>query len=138
MRTVVASGVFDIIHPGHILFLEAARALGDRLVVIVASDESTEKRKGKPVLPAGQRLSVVSALKPVDEALVGDGTDRMKPIRDIRPDVIALGPNQDVDEKELEKSLKSVGLKTRLVRINQKWESPTNSSKKILKKINEI
>ncbi|MFH1789353.1 MAG: adenylyltransferase/cytidyltransferase family protein [Candidatus Altiarchaeota archaeon] len=138
MTTVVASGVFDIIHPGHIMYLTEAKKLGDRLIVIVARDETTEARKRKPFLPEAQRLTVVSALKPVDEAVLGDHKDFLKPIREIKPHVIALGPDQEVDEKKLREKLGKHGINCEIVRINAHWHGPMNSSKKIHEKIKKI
>lgn len=135
MVTVVATGVFDIIHPGHVMYLSEAKKLGDRLFVVVARDDTTEKRKRKPFLPEQQRLEVVSALKPVDEAVLGDPEDFMKPIREIAPNIIALGPDQEVDEGQLQDKLKKQGINAQVVRISKHWDGPINSSKKIHEKI---
>jgi FAD synthetase len=135
MKTVVATGVFDILHPGHVLFLEEAKKLGDRLVVIVARDRNVEKRKRQPVIPERQRLEVVSALKAVDEALLGDHEDFYKPIEEIKPDVIALGQNQHFDVKELECELRKRGLKAKIVRIDRFFEGELAGSRKIVEKI---
>lgn len=135
MSIVVATGVFELIHPGHILYLSEAKKLGDRLVVVVARDKTVEQKKRKPIIPEEQRLKVVRELKPVDEAVLGDEDDILKPIIKLRPDVIALGPNQDYDEKKLGELLKSRGLKTRVVRITEKYSSSLNSSKKIIDSI---
>ena len=134
MKKVVASGVFDLLHPGHIAFLEEARKLGDKLIVIVARDRTLEGRK-KPCIGERQRLSVVSALKPVDEAVLGDIEDIYKPIEEIRPDVIALGRNQHFREEEIEKELKKRGLKAKVVRIDVHLEGELCSSSRIISKI---
>lgn len=134
MKVVVATGVFDILHPGHILFLEEAKKLGDKLVVIVARDKTVEHRK-KPVIGERQRLAVVSALKPVDEAVLGDHEDIYKPVEEIKPDVIALGRNQHFREEELQEELKRRGLKTKVVRIDKHLEGELNSSSRIIEKI---
>ncbi|MCX6695356.1 MAG: FAD synthase [Candidatus Altiarchaeota archaeon] len=134
MRVVVATGVFDIIHPGHVLYLEEARKLGDKLVVIVARDEHVRMRKGRQPIPEEQRLLVVKSLKPVDDAVLGDLDDLMKPIVDIKPDVIALGYDQDIDEKELEK-ISGLGFKPKVVRVRKHWTGGLNSTRKILKMI---
>lgn len=131
MTTVVATGVFELIHPGHILFLEEARKLGDRLVVIVASDrKAAEKRR--LVIPAEQRLHVVKSLKPVDDAMVGDSEDMFKPILKVKPDVIALGRDQKFDDDELRRMLAERGLNVKVVRIREYWDKPLHASKKII------
>src|SRR5512137_82890 len=111
MTTVVATGAFTLIHPGHVLYLEEAKKLGDKLIVIVARDTMVEKRKKQKYVSEEQRLAVVKALKPVDDAILGDADDIFAPIMRIRPDVIALGKDQDFDEDELAEDLKKRGLK---------------------------
>src|SRR5512147_1700410 len=104
MTRVVATGTFDILHPGHVLYLCEARKLGDELWVIVARD-STIKHKRKPLIPEEQRLFMVRSLKCVDHAVLGSETDMFEPIRQIKPDVIVIGFNQHWDENELKKQL---------------------------------
>ncbi len=135
MKTVVATGVFDILHPGHVVFLEEAKKLGDRLVVIVARDRNVEKRKNTPRIPESQRLEVVRALKPVDEAILGDHEDYFKPIKEINPDIVALGKDQHFDVNELRKELSKRGLKAKVVRVDAYLEGELNSSRKIIAKI---
>ena len=133
MKTVVATGVFDILHPGHVYFLEAAKAIGDRLVVIVARDSTARRMKGrKPVVPEDQRLLMVQALKPVDEAIVGDEEDMFAPLLRIMPDVVALGWDQKFDEKELSVALKKRGLSCRVVRITKFHDGPLSKTRKII------
>lgn len=135
-KLVVATGVFDIIHPGHIIFLQEARSLGKRLAVIVARDHTTRRRKREPQVPERQRLRVVASLKPVDEAILGDRRDILKPILELKPDVIALGPNQEIDIARLKAALKERGLvKTKVVRLSGFWSGGLNSSRKIIEKI---
>ncbi len=135
MVTVVATGVFDILHPGHLEFLQEAKKLGDRLVVVVASDEMVRKKKRTPITPEKQRLRMVSSLKGVDKAILGDREDLFVPILKIKPDIIVLGKDQDFDERNLEEELKKNGLNTKVVRIKKFWEGELNSSKKIIEKI---
>ena len=135
MITVVATGVFDIIHPGHIEFLEEAKRLGDSLIVIVASDEMAKKKKRCPIIPERQRLKVVSSLKGVDKAILGDQRDIFVPMLKIKPDILVLGKNQDFDDILLEEELKKIGLNTKVVRINKFWDDDLNSSKKIIERI---
>ncbi len=136
MTKVVATGVFAIIHPGHILYLKEARKLGDELIVIVARDCMVEKRK-KPIVPENQRLSVVKALRVVDKAILGDMRDIFNPIKKINPDIIALGVNQHFNIRDLETQLRERGLEAKVVRVHRHWDSELNSSKKIVRRIRE-
>ncbi len=74
MTRVLATGTFDLLHPGHLLYLERSKKLGDELVVIVARDVNV-KHKPKPIVPEDQRLKMVQALKVVDLAILGDEKD---------------------------------------------------------------
>ncbi len=136
MTRVVATGTFDILHPGHVLYLSEAGKLGDELYVIIARD-STIKHKRKPLVPEDQRLYMVRALKCVNYALLGSEEDMFKPIREIDPDIIALGFNQHWDEEKLQKQLKDNGLKAKVVRIRKCDPSPFASSSHIRQKIKE-
>ena len=98
-KRVVATGVFDLLHPGHIHFLRAARELGDELVVIIANDATVRRMKREPVVPATIRAEMVAALKPVDHAVVGREGDMLDIIvEEIRPHIIALGHDQELFE----------------------------------------
>ena len=108
-RTVIAQGTFDVLHPGHVHYLEDAAAMGDELHVIVARRENvTHKRP--PVLPDRQRRDMVAALEAVDEAHVGHPSDIFVPIEEIRPDVIVLGYDQHHDEDDLRDVLAARGI----------------------------
>ncbi len=134
MVRVLATGTFDILHPGHLLYLSEAKALGDELYVIVARD-SMVKHKPKPIIPEEQRLAMVAALRIVDMAMLGSETDMFEPLRAIKPDIIALGKNQFFDEKELEARLKTHGIDAKVVRIKTFEECELCSSGAIIRKI---
>ncbi len=134
MKTVVATGVFEILHPGHINFLTEAKKLGDRLIVIVARDKNTGGQKNI-VIPEEQRLEVINSLKVVDEAILGDKNDIFKPVEKIKPDIIALGKNQDADEKMLTEELKKRNLNAKIIRIENFYNANLNSTTKIKEKI---
>ncbi len=129
---VVATGVFEILHPGHIQYLEAAKRLGDSLTVIVARDITAVARKRRPVISEDQRLHMVSSLKPVDEAILGDLKDFFSTIVKIRPDILAIGPDQDFDDDEVQRKLDELGLPTKVKRIVDYWDSGLHSSKIIV------
>jgi FAD synthetase len=135
MTLVVATGVFEIIHPGHLLFLNEARKLGTRLVVIVARDSTVAHRKRRSFVHEEQRLEMVNSLKMVDHAVLGDEEDMFKPIEKLQPDILALGFDQDFEEKELSAQLRKRGLKTRVVRLNTFHAGKLSGSKKIIEHI---
>jgi FAD synthetase len=110
MVRVLASGVFDIIHTGHISYLEQARAMGDELVVVVACDNTVRRRKHEPVTPEAMRARIIGSLRSVDMAVIGSDGDMFSVIETIRPDIIVLGFDQAFDENELKKELNRRGL----------------------------
>ncbi|MCL2863408.1 MAG: adenylyltransferase/cytidyltransferase family protein [Methanimicrococcus sp.] len=116
MTRILATGTFDILHPGHLYFLEKAKELGDELYVIVSRDVNVH-HKPSPVLPEKQRLEMVGALKPVDYALLGSLTDYFEPVASIRPDIIVLGFDQKFKEKELEEELNRRGFSSKVIRL---------------------
>jgi FAD synthetase len=142
MTTVLASGVFDLLHYGHIRFLEEAKRAGgprSRLVVIIARDETVRRLKGKkPIMPEDQRRALVEALKVVDEALLGyEDMDFGAVIDKIRPDIIAVGYDQDDVERQTLRALEEKKLSLRVVKIGRFGSEDLNSSSKIKRKIVE-
>ena len=111
MKRVMAVGVFDLLHAGHLHYMEQAKALGDNLTVVVADDDTVRKRKHEPVTGQDLRLRMVQGLKPVDAAVIGNPPD--VPIFDIlptiNPDVIALGYDQEHAEDRIRAKLTELG-----------------------------
>ena len=137
MVRVMASGVFDILHTGHISYLEQAKALGDELYVVVASDNTVRKNKHEPITPERMRVRIVSALKPVDVAMIGNDSGDMFAILDeVRPDVIVLGFDQKFDENTLSEELKKRGFDIAVKRADQSGED-LEATRDIIKKIRE-
>jgi FAD synthetase len=134
VKRVVATGTFDLLHPGHLYYLHESRAYGDELHVIVARDANV-RHKPKPVNPELQRLRMVSALKPVDHARLGDPIDMFRPIWEIRPAVITIGYDQHFSEEDLRKELLGRGLEIDVVRIGQYKEDGCCSSRMIVERI---
>ena len=101
----MAVGVFDLLHAGHLHYVEQAKSLGDELIVVVAHDDTVRKQKHEPVTNQELRRRMVEGLKPVDKAIVGNPPS--EPIFDIlntvKPDIIALG----YDQKHFRDSIKS-------------------------------
>jgi len=137
MKRVVATGTFDILHPGHLYYLTESRLLGDELHVIVARDVNV-KHKPLPILPEDQRLRMVAALKPVDAARLGDIVDMFRPIEEIRPEIITLGYNQHFDETVLHAALQERGLSCRVVRIGRYPDGQFASSSAIVEQILKV
>jgi len=92
-KIVFTNGVFDLLHRGHVEYLEESRALGDRLVVGVNSDASVRRIKGpeRPLVPAEERAELLAALACVDLALVFDEDTPERLIREVEPDVLVKG-----------------------------------------------
>ncbi|UCE96607.1 MAG: FAD synthase [Candidatus Bathyarchaeota archaeon] len=141
--TVLTSGVFDILHLGHVKFLEEAKKAGGEkaeLIVIVARDKTVEKRKGeKPVMSENQRRALVESLKVVDEAILGyEEFNIGDVIEKIKPDVIALGHDREDLEKIVRKAVTDKGLMTKVTKIGKFSEDELNSSSEIKRKIIEL
>ena len=117
-KIVLAGGVFDIIHPGHIHTLNAAKALGDVLVVAVATDKTTKKMKKRPPLHSQElRCELVSSLSMVDKAVVGHEDDIFETVKEIKPDIIVLGYDQIHQEKFIDDGCKRINLNIEIVRL---------------------
>ena len=139
---MLASGVFDLLHLGHVKFLEEAKKAGGKnaeLLVIIARDSTVQETKGrKPVMPENQRLALVESLKVVDEAVLGlENFDIGDVIQRIKPDVIALGYDQVDMERQVREYVNKHGLTVKTVRVGKFEEDELDSSSKIRQKIVE-
>jgi len=139
-EVVLASGVFDLLHLGHVRFLEEAKKTGGKnaeLIVIIARDSTVENKKGRrPVMSENQRRALVESLKVVDEAVLGfEKFDLGDVVERIKPDVIALGYDQTEVEKATKQYVNSHKLDIRVVRIGKFEEDELDSSSKIRQKI---
>jgi len=139
-KVVLASGTFDLLHLGHVRFLEEAKKAGGKdaeLVVIVARDSTVKALKGKtPVMPEDQRRTLVESLKVVDEAILGlDDFSIAKVIGKIKPDVIAVGHDQDGIEQEVLNAIESENFFVEVVKIGRFGKRELDSSSKIVRKI---
>lgn len=139
MVRVMATGVFDLLHPGHLHFLRSAKELGDELVVVVATDVMVRKRKHEPVTPQEMRRELVEGLKPVDRAIVGREDDIYKTVEEVRPDIIALGYDQSFREEDIMAELKRRGLgNIRIVRLSKQSSAfDLDGTRKIIAKVEE-
>jgi FAD synthetase len=138
MVRVLATGTFEILHPGHLLFLEEAKKLGDELFVIVGRDVNVKKRKRTPIIPEEQRLRMVSALKMVDKAMLGSEKDIYEPLYSIKPDIVAIGYDQDFDEEKLERELRERGFHSKVIRIKKHNSNAFCKAEEIIRRIVEL
>jgi FAD synthetase len=139
-KVVLASGVFDLLHLGHVKFLEEAKKAGGpdaQLVVVIARDSTVEKTKGrKPIMPEDQRCSLVESLKVVDKAMLGyENLNIGEVIEDIKPDVIALGYDQEDMMKQVLDYVNKNKISVKVVRVGKFGEKPLDSSSRIKQEI---
>lgn len=132
-RIVFTNGCFDIIHAGHIKYLEKAKALGDILIVGINSDSSVKKIKGpsRPVVRQGDRAAIVAALKPVDYVSIFNDTIPIKLIKAIKPDVLVKGADWRLNSIVGGDFVKSYGGKVKAVSL-VKGRSTSNLIRKIV------
>ena len=135
-KIVLAGGVFDVIHPGHIHTLNAAKALGDVLVVAIATDKTAQKMKKRPPLHNQElRRELVSYLSMVDKAIIGHEDDIFETVKEIKPDIIVLGYDQIHQEKFIDDGCKRINLDVEIIRLQS--PVPHLSSSDIEKKYGE-
>lgn len=140
---VLAAGVFDLLHLGHVKFLEEAKKAGGEnaeLIVIVARDKTVQKRKNdRTIMSENQRAALVESLEVVDEAILGyEEFDIEKVIEKIKPDIIALGHDQKGIGKMVRQAIADLKLKIKIVKIGKFSEDELNSSSEIKRKIIEL
>ncbi len=136
MVKVMASGTFDLIHMGHIYYLREAKKLGDTLSVVVARDSTVRKLKHEPVNAEEIRLGIIKELKAVDNAYLGNEDDMYSIVKEIKPDIIALGYDQIHDEKKIKSELDRRKIKAKIVRLSEyKCGSDLDGTRRIIQKI---
>jgi len=137
---VLATGVFDLLHIGHLRFLEESRKKGgpgSRLVVMVASDKTVLRRKGRgPVFPEDQRRELVAALRIVDRAILGrEKIDLLGDLKQIKPAIVCVGHDQNEIRIAVTRLVKKESLPVRVVRIRRFGPIGFNSSSKLKIKV---
>jgi FAD synthetase len=136
MVKVMATGTFDLLHMGHIYYLKEAKKLGDKLVVVVATDATVRKLKHEPVNPEEIRLNLIKELQIVDEAHLGQEDDMYAIVEEIRPDIIALGYDQIHDEDIIKNELKKRNLDAKVIRLSEYvCGSDLDGTRRIIQKI---
>lgn len=139
-KRVLAAGKFDILHLGHLAYLEQAKALAGNdgeLIVVIALDKTIERERGTPpVFPQEQRRRLVEALGFVDQALIGlDTEDHTEIVIQTKPDIIALGYDQYTNLEYLQERITELGLHAKIVRLDKIVAEGLNSSTLIRKRI---
>ena len=137
MIRVLATGVFDILHPGHVHFLTEAKKLGDELVVVVARDSVAQRMKRLPFIPENIRVTMVGALKPVDRAILGVEGNIYDILTVVRPNIVALGYDQEFDANEIVEEGKKRGLELKVARISKYSDSEFDGTRKIIKMLKD-
>ena len=118
IRVVLAGGVFDIIHPGHIHTLRAAKTLGNVLIVVIATDQTAQKMKHRlPLHNMELRRDLVNSLLMVDHAMIGHEGDIFKTVAFVKPDIIALGYDQIHQEKFITDGCKKINVNASIARL---------------------
>lgn len=128
MKTVMAQGTFDVVHPGHIHYLEKSAEMGDELVVVIARDSRARERKNL-VFHEDERREIIESLEAVDKAVLGSEEDIYTTVEEISPDIITLGHDQhhSIDEVR-DMAKKALGREVEVERIESGTE---HSSSKI-------
>ena len=142
-KRVLAAGKFDILHLGHLAYLEQAKEIAGKdgeLIVVIALDKTIEKERGAPpVFPQEQRRKLVESLDVVDKAILGyDTLDHTVIVADVKPDIIALGYDQMTDIKSLERKFQEKNMTTEITRMKQRKADGLYSSTLIRERIIEF
>ena len=141
-KRILAAGKFDILHLGHISYLEQAKELAGEdgeLVVVIALDKTILRERGAPpVFPQEQRRKIVESLGFVDRAVIGlDTDDHTTIVSQIKPDIIALGYDQYTNVSSMEAHFENKGLDTKIVRLEKREADGLCSSTLIRERIIE-
>jgi len=140
MKKVMVFGTFDILHVGHLRFLEEAKKLGGenaKLTVVISRDSTVRRLRGRsPIFNEGERKRLIEGLKPVDDAVLGyEGEDMLKIVEEKKPDIIVLGYDQRKDMEKFLEELRRRGIHAEVHRLPKYGE--LNSSSIIVKRIIE-
>ena len=120
---------------GHIFFLKEAKKLGDELIVVVACDDTVRKMKHEPVTPQHMRASIIKELKMVDDAVIGHKDDMYRIVEEIKPDIIALGYDQEFNEVEIINELHKRHIDAKVIRLPKYDVGDLDGTRKIIEKI---
>jgi len=131
-RIVTTNGCFDILHVGHIRYLQQAKQLGDILIVAVNSDDSVGMLKGKnrPVMPENERAEMLAALECVDYVMIFPELDPIRFLNELRPDIHVKGGDYTLDQIVEREAVKSIGAELHLLP-----GAPGKSTSKLIERI---
>ena len=140
MTRVMAVGIFDLLHAGHLHYVEQAKSLGEELVVVIAHDETVRKQKHEPVTGQDLRRRMVEGLKPVDEAIIGNppGVPIFEILKQIEPDLIALGYDQKHSIDAIRKGLDQHGFEHVEVTRVEGLSDDLDGTRKIIARILDL
>lgn len=141
IKVVLAGGVYDVLHLGHLAALTEAKALGDVLVAVVATDVTVGMLKGrKPIFPEQDRRTLVQGLKPVDKAILGYedvGMGYEQVLMDVMPDIVAFGYDQENLERSVREIIRRRRLKIEMVKLSRYDQEKYLSSSSVRQKLSE-
>ena len=141
IKVVLAGGVYDVLHLGHLAALTEAKTLGDVLVAVVATDTTVEMLKGrKPVFPEQDRRALVEGIKPVDKAILGYedvGMGYEQVLIDVQPDIVAFGYDQANLEKSVREIIERHNLRIQTVKLSKFDHEKYLSSTSVRQKLSE-
>ena len=140
MTRVMAVGIFDLLHAGHLHYVEQAKSLGEELVVVIAHDETVRKQKHEPVTGQDLRRRMVEGLKPVDEAIIGNppGVPIFEILKQINPGLIALGYDQKHSIDAIRKGLDQHGFEHVEVTRVEGLSDDLDGTRKIIARILDL
>ena len=140
MTKVMAVGIFDLLHAGHLHYVEQAKSLGEELVVVIAHDETVRRQKHEPVTGQDLRRRMVEGLKPVDQAIIGNppGVPIFEILKQIDPDLIALGYDQKHSIDAIRKGLDNHGFENVEVTRVEGLSDDLDGTRKIIARILDL
>ena len=140
MTRVMAVGIFDLLHAGHLHYVEQAKSLGEELIVVIAHDETVRKQKHEPVTGQDLRRRMVEGLKPVDQAIIGNppGVPIFEILKQIDPDLIALGYDQKHSIDAIRKGLDQHGFEHVEVTRVEGLSDDLDGTRKIIARILDL
>ena len=129
-KTVMIFGTFDGIHAGHISLIEQASLLAEKVVAVIAKDDTVKTIKGKyPLHTEEERAHVLSHIREIDKVLIGNNDDKFSVVKEIHPDVIVLGYDQEAFIDQLYEGMRKHHMNIEIVRANSYNETKLKSGK---------
>ena len=116
MKTVMCFGTFDLLHLGHLHYLQQAKKYGDYLIVVIATDKTKQTQHKKTIFSEQERCVLIQSLKIVDEAVIGYPDDHFRIIVEKKPDLICLGYDHPISEEKITHELAQRNLFPKIVR----------------------